>query len=242
VLNVGFAEEGRSGGVYHSRYDTFEHHSRFVDPGFVYDALLAKTVGRIVERVADSDRPVQNASGFADTISEYLDQVKKLADNEREQAETQAGLLRDHAFQVAADPTKSSGLPAPLGPVPHIEVASLEDAVDRLKRSAKAYDEALTKNGSRLSTAQLARVQSLMLDIDQTLAPDAGLPGRSWNKNLVYAPGRDTGYEAKTLPGIREAIEEHRWPDARRHAELTAHALNAYSDRLEQVTIILKGK
>jgi N-acetylated-alpha-linked acidic dipeptidase len=81
-----------------------------------------------------------------------------------------------------------------------------------------------------------------MLDIDQTLAPAVGLPGRTWNKNLVYAPGRDTGYEAKTLPGVREAIEERRWSDAPRYAELTANALNAYSDRLDQVTIILNGK
>lgn len=242
ALNVGFAEEGRSGGVYHSRYDTFEHHSRFVDPGFIYDALLAKTIGRMVERVADSELPVQNAGGLANAISEYLEQVKKLADEEREQAEAQAGLLRDRAFQLAADPTKSSGVPAALDSVPHIEVASLEDAVDRLKRSAKAYDDALAKNGPHLSPTQLARVQVLMLDIDQTLAPAVGLPRRTWNKNLIYAPGRDTGYEAKTLPGVREAIEERRWSDAPRYAELTANALNAYSDRLDQVTIILNGK
>jgi N-acetylated-alpha-linked acidic dipeptidase len=242
VLNVGFAEEGRSGGVYHSRYDTFEHHSRFVDPGFIYDALLAKTIGRIVERVADSELPVQDAGGFADAISQYLEQVKKLADEEREQAEVQTRLLHDRAFQLAADPTKSSGVPAALDPVPHIEVASLENAVDHLKRSSNAYDEALAKNSSHLSPTQLARVQLLMLDIDQTLAPAVGLPGRTWNKNLVYAPGRDTGYEAKTLPGVREAIEERRWSDAPRYAELTANALNAYSDRLDQVTSILNGK
>jgi len=242
ALNVGFAEEGHSSGVYHSRYDTFEHHSRFVDPGFVYDAMLARTVGRMVQRVADSELPVQNPTAFAEVISEYLDQVKKLASDEREEAETQAALLRDRAFQLAADPTKSSGLPAALDHVPHFEFASLEDAVDRLKRSAHAYDEALTKEGSHLSAAQLTRVQSLMLDIDQTLAPDVGLPGRSWNKNLIYAPGRNTGYETKTLPGVREAIEDRRWSDANRYAQLTAAALNAYSDRLDQATIVLKGK
>ena len=26
-----------------------------------------------------------------------------------------------------------------------------------------------------------------------------GLPGRDWYKNLIYAPGRFTGYGAKTL-------------------------------------------
>ena len=167
--------------------------------------------------------------------------MKKLADDKREEAETQARLLRDRAFQLAADPTKTSGLPTALDPVPHIEFAALEDAVDRLKRSAKAYDDALAKNASGLSGARLARLQALMLDIDQTLAPGVGLPGRTWYRNLIYAPGRFTGYGAKTLPGVREAIEERRWADANRYAKLTADALNAYSDRLEQATAVLNG-
>src|SRR6266851_2783060 len=241
ALDVGFYEEGHSGGVYHSRYDTFEHHSRFVDPGFVYDALLAKTVGRVVMRVAEAKVPVQRAGGFAQAVSDYLDEVKKLADEKREEAETQVKLLQDSAFQLADDPTKSSGLPTALDPVPHVEFAVLDDAVANLKRSARAYDDAVKKNGATLSAAQLARVQTLMLDIDQTLAPDIGLPGRSWYKNLIYAPGRFTGYEAKTLPGVREAIEDRRWADANRYAKLTAEALNAYSDRLDKATAVLKG-
>ena len=81
-----------------------------------------------------------------------------------------------------------------------------------------------------------------MLTIDQTLAPEEGLPGRPWYKNLVYAPGRFTGYEAKTLPGVREAIEDRRWADANRYAKLTADALNTYSDRLDKATAVLNGE
>jgi N-acetylated-alpha-linked acidic dipeptidase len=80
-----------------------------------------------------------------------------------------------------------------------------------------------------------------MFDIDQTLAPNVGLPGRAWYKNLIYAPGRFTGYGTKTLPGVREAIEDQRWADANRYAKLTADALNAYSDRLDKATAVLKG-
>ena len=125
--------------------------------------------------------------------------------------------------------------------VPHIKFAQIEDAVDRLKRSAKAYDETLAKDAAGLSGARLARLQSLMFDIDQTLAPKVGLPGRAWYKNLIYAPGRFTGYDAKTLPGVREAIEDQHWADANRYAKLTADALNAYSDRLDKATAVLKG-
>ena len=148
MLDVSFGEEGDPSGVYHSRYDTFEHHTRFVDPGFVYDALLAKTIGRVVLRVADSEVPVQRESDFADAVSNYLVEVKKLADDKREAAETQAGLLRDRAFQLAAD----------------------------LKLSARAYDDALAKSVAALSGARLTRVQILMSDIDQKLAFDAACP------------------------------------------------------------------
>jgi N-acetylated-alpha-linked acidic dipeptidase len=241
ALDVSFDGEGDAGGVYHSAYDTFEHHSRFVDPGFVYDALLAKTIGRLTLRLADAPAPQQRAGDMASVLADYLTEVKKLAEDKRQEAETQSALLRDHAFQLAADPTKSSALPTALERVPYIELAPLENAVDRLKRSAKAYDAAFAKSAAGLPVDRMARLQALMQTIDQTLAPDTGLPGRTWYKNLVYAPGRYTGYGAKTLPGVREAIEEQRWDDANRYAKLTAAAFDAYSDRLNQATAVLDG-
>ena len=114
ALNFGYGGEGESGGVYHSAYDTWEHHGRFVDPGFVYDALLAKTVGRAVLRVADARLPLQRAGDFAEAVAGYLSEVRKLADTERQAAEAQAALLRDHAYQLAADPTRPSPPPAAL--------------------------------------------------------------------------------------------------------------------------------
>jgi N-acetylated-alpha-linked acidic dipeptidase len=81
-----------------------------------------------------------------------------------------------------------------------------------------------------------------MLTIDQTLSPDVGLPDRPWYKNLIYAPGRFTGYGVKTLPGIREAIEERRWDDANRYGVLTAAALEAYAKRLDAARAVLEEK
>lgn len=78
-----------------------------------------------------------------------------------------------------------------------------------------------------------------MLTIDQTLAPTQGLPGRPWFKNLIDAPGRYTGYEVRTLPGITEALEEERWADANAYVHFTADAVNAYSKRLEEATALL---
>ncbi|HVU21911.1 MAG TPA: M28 family peptidase [Rhizomicrobium sp.] len=241
-LDVGFGAEGENGGIYHSRYDTWEHYKRFEDPGFVYEAALAKLVGRLVMRAADSDLPIQRTENFASTVDIYLKEVKKLADNKREAQETQAGLLKDRVFALTADPQKSSGDPTALKVVPKIDFAPMDAAVATLKASTKAYDDALASKGGTLSPDAKVKLRAIMLTLDQTLAPDVGLPVRPWFKNLIYAPGRFTGYGAKTLPGIREAIEEEHFDDADKYSKLTADALNAYSAHLDQATAVLNGK
>ena len=240
-LDFRYDDEGKAAGVYHSRYDTFEHHSRFVDPGFVYDTLLARTVGRAVLRVADADLPVERASDFASQMVQDLSELKKLAQDSREKQELQAGLLRDRVFELTADPTIPSGNPTALKEVPKFDFAPLEFAVKRLTESAKAYDDALTRNGASLSPDRLARLQELMNTIEATLTSDTGLPGRPWYRNLIYAPGTLTGYGTKTMPGVREGIEQERFDDATRYITLTAGVLNAYSDRLDQATAVLNG-
>jgi N-acetylated-alpha-linked acidic dipeptidase len=241
-VDIGFGEEGINGGVYHSRYDTFEHFERFGDPGLVYTAVLAKTIGRLVLRAADADLPVQQAGDFADTVVGYLDQVKKLEAAKRDAASMQSKMLLGNAFHLAADPTKASAAPATLLSVPPIDLKPMDLAVTRLAASAKAYDAALAQNGARVAPAVRLRVATLMQSIDQTLAPPVGLPERPWFKNLIYAPGRYTGYGAKTLPGLTEAIEEERWADANTYARYTADALSAYGARLDQATAALNGQ
>jgi len=113
-------------------------------------------------------------------------------------------------------------------------MAPLENAVDRLKRSAKAYDTALAAKGMSQPDPVKAKLIDLARQTEQSLTVDVGLPGRNWYKNLIYAPGRYTGYDAKTLPGVREAIEEERWADVDRYAALTGAALDAYADKLDE--------
>lgn len=241
ALDVEFDGEGSGGGVYHSRYDTFEHHSKWVDPGFVYDTTLSDLVGIAVLRLADSELPQQHAGNFADTMAWYVKELKTLADDKRQAQQTQAKLLADNVFALTADPTKSSGIPAALKPVPKFDFTPLDNAVAKLKASATAYDDAFAANAANLSPDARGKLWGVMQNIDQTLTPDVGLPGRPWFKNVIYAPGRLTGYGAKTLPGVREGIEDERWDDATAYIKITADALNAYSDRLDQATAILKG-
>ncbi|HRX40931.1 MAG TPA: transferrin receptor-like dimerization domain-containing protein, partial [Parvularculaceae bacterium] len=214
---------------------------KFVDPGAVYAGVLAKTTGRMVLRVANADLPPQRYGDFASTVAGYLDEVKALADANRDKAKAQAAAIEANMFKAAADPTKGFGAPTELKAVPHFNFAPLENAVDHLKESAKAYDAALAEKGPSLSDATKAKLFDLARETEQTLTPKVGLPGRSWYQNLVYAPGLLTGYGAKTLPGVREAIEQEHWDDVERYVGYTAAALDAYAAKLD-AGVKLMGK
>ena len=241
AIDFGYGGEGESGGVYHSLYDDYEHHSRFVDPGFAYDATLAKTVGRAVLRLADTDLPVQRYGDFASTVATYLEEVKKLDGAKRDEAKSQARLLAAGAYALAADPTKPHVNPTPLAQSPALDFAALETAVSKLKTSASAFDTALAAKGESLSKDQRAKLDGVIRPLDQSLLRPEGLPGRPWYMNMVYAPGRFTGYGAKTLPGVREAIEERRFTDAQTYVGLTSQALSAYAAELDKATAVVNG-
>ena len=241
AIDFGYGGEGESGGVYHSLYDDYEHHSRFVDPGFAYDATLAKTVGLAVLRLADTDLPVQRSGDFASTVATYLEEVKKLDGAKRDEAKSQARLLAAGAYALAADPTKPHVNPTPLAQSPALDFAALETAVSKLKTSASAFDTALAAKGESLSKAQRAKLDGVIRPLDQSLLRPEGLPGRPWYMNMVYAPGRFTGYGAKTLPGVREAIEERRFTDAQTYVGLTSQALSAYAAELDKATAVVNG-
>jgi N-acetylated-alpha-linked acidic dipeptidase len=242
ALNIGFGGEGSSGGVYHSAYDTYEHHSTFVDPGFVYAGVLAKTTGRLVLRMSEQDLPVQRYGDFADTVSTYLDEVKALATSKREAQTLQAKIIAANAYKLSDDPTETAGMPTPLKPVPFFNLAPLENAIARLKVSAKAYDTTLAANGAALTPDVKGKLVALAGKTEQAMTTEPGLPGgRGWYRNMIYAPGRFTGYGAKTLPGVREAIEDERWEDADAYAGYTAKAINAYADLLDQGVALMGG-
>ena len=241
-LNVGYGGEGNGGGVYHSAYDTWEHHAKFVDPGFAYAGALAKTVGRLVLRMSEADLPVQRYADFANTVSTYLDEVKKLADRMRDEQIAQAKLFAGNAFKLSDDPALSSGPPTRLKVVPYFNFAPIENAVARVKASAKAYDAALAAGGAALPAATKRKLVELAGRTEQALLMEPGLPGgRGWYKNMIYAPGRLTGYGAKTLPGVREAIEDERWTDVDTYAALIGKALTAYADRLDEGVALING-
>ncbi|MBU3078550.1 transferrin receptor-like dimerization domain-containing protein [Sphingomonas quercus] len=242
ALNIGYGGEDESGGVYHSIYDSFHHMTTFDDPGLKYGAALSKTVGRIVIRLAQADTPPARYADFADTVSRYLAELVKLQNDRQSEDDKRAKLTAEGAFRLVSDPLRPVGAPTPQAATPHIELAALANAVDRLKAAATAYDAAYAARGKTLAPAARAKLNDTLADIDQTMLDDKGLPGRPWFKNMIYAPGRFTGYGAKTLPGVREAIEERRFDDANEYAGRTARAITAYAVRLEQARGIVEGR
>ncbi len=198
---------------------------------------LAKVSGRLVLREADAEVLPMQFGGFVDTVAGYVDELKKLNTDMMTKTAAQTKLLGDHAFTLAADPAEITLPPAEDGPVPKIDFAPLDAAVSRLKASAKAYDEAAAKG---VAPAEAAKVNAVLRDIDQTLLDPEGLPGRPWFKNLAYAPGVLTGYGAKTLPGVREAIEGRRWAEAQTYVSKTAKVLDAYAARVDAATAALR--
>ncbi|MCU0890650.1 MAG: folate hydrolase, partial [Sandarakinorhabdus sp.] len=117
-------------------------------------------------------------------------------------------------------------------PTPALDLAALDAAITRLDAAAKAFDTAMAEKGATLTAAQQAALNAQLKGIDQALLSPTGLPSRPWFRNILYAPGFFTGYGAKTLPGVREAVEERRFDDATREAGIAAAAFNAYAARL----------
>ncbi|HEY2324398.1 MAG TPA: transferrin receptor-like dimerization domain-containing protein, partial [Thermoanaerobaculia bacterium] len=197
-----------------------------------YGVAQAKTAGRLVLRLADADVLPFEVTTFASTVATYADEVMKLADTERAKIEEKDRQLRDHTMELAADPTKTFVAPKAEPPAPHLEFAPLQNAVALLQRAAKDFDAASAK----ATPEQQAAVDHALMHFEQALTLEQGLPKRPWYRHFVYAPGYYTGYGVKTLPGVREAIEQHQWKDANDQIVLIAKVLDTYTAAVRQAT------
>src|SRR4029079_19552068 len=165
--------------------------------------------------------------------------VMKLADTQREKDRTLAELRREGAFKLASAPFDPMVAPADQGIAPLIDMLPVQNAVYHLKRAASAADAMLGRE-SALPAAKQAAINASLAQIDPLLIDPAGLPGRPWYKNLIYAPGTLTGYGAKTLPGVREGIEQRRFDNARAYVVRTARVLEDYANRLDAAVAMAK--
>jgi N-acetylated-alpha-linked acidic dipeptidase len=242
-LNIGYGGED-GGGSYHSIYDSFTHYTRFIDPNFDYGVALAQTGGRMVLRLADSDVLPLAFNNFSDAIDRYLREVTKLTDDMREETQSRNRLINDRTLQLVADPTQTYVVPKAETPVPYLNFAPLQNALARLKESARAYDAAMNDAASAGRTlapeAQKALDEALM-KTERAMTNEQGLPRRPWFKHQIYAPGFYTGYGVKTLPGVREAIEQRNWKEANDEVNVIAGTIENVAAQIDRATSIIKG-
>ena len=238
-LNLGF--EGETDyGVYHSAYDSFDHFRRFVDPDFAYGVALAKVAGRLMLRASQAQLLPAQQSDFAASVAGFDDELHKLADGMRVKTRELSKALDGGDFKLAADPKLSRAPPARDAEVPYLNFAELDNAVANLERSANAFDREyarLAAIDSADGNAAVERLNAMLTVLEQTLTDPKGLPGREWYQHMLYAPGFHTGYGVKTLPGIREAIEERRWDEANHYMGVVSRAINAYSASLDRAKV-----
>jgi N-acetylated-alpha-linked acidic dipeptidase len=110
------------------------------------------------------------------------------------------------------------------------ELAAIAKAADLYEAR---YKRALEKTPAA-QPERLAEAGELSYRVERSMLLPAGLPGREWFKHQIYAPGLYTGYDAKTLPGIREAAEAGRWDEANQQAEAVVQVLRAVRAQIEQ--------
>jgi N-acetylated-alpha-linked acidic dipeptidase len=234
-INLGYGGEGGGGGVYHSIYDDFYWYTHFSDTDFVYGRALSQTVGTAVIRIADAGLLPFQFGNFSETVRTYIDELKKLDADQRAQIEEQNRELDEGVFAAAADPRKIS-IPPPRSPVPpHLNFAPLENGIDALARSAKNYDAARVK----ATSSNIQAVNAKLIESERRLTDAAGLPGRPWFRHMIYAPGFYTGYGVKTIPGVREAIEQKRWQEADEQIQRAGTILTKEADLLDEATAAL---
>jgi N-acetylated-alpha-linked acidic dipeptidase len=240
ALNLGYGGEGDSGGVYHSVYDSFDHYTRFVDPDFAYGIALAQTGGRAVLRFANAEVLPYAFSNFSDSVGKYVHEVAELADDMREESKEKNRRIADKTFVAVFDPTEPYVVPTPDEPVPFLNFAPLQNAFSRLQESARKYDAASRANGSKLSAQTQQALDQALMQTERAMVREQGLPRRPWFKHQIYAPGFYTGYGVKTLPAIREAIEQRNWTEAEQQIGLVSDTINQIAAAIDRATSQLK--
>ncbi len=228
-LNVGFGGEGQYG-QYHSIYDSFDHYRRFMDPEFEYGVALARVGGRLLLRLANAEVLPFEFTRLAATVGRYVDELEELAAKMREETAAANRRIADGVYRLAWDPRESWVEPEPEEPVPFLNFAPLRNALARLEAAAAGYDPAASLE---LSAPRRAELDRLLYLSERALTRDHGLPGRPWYVHHVYAPGFYTGYGVKTLPGVREAIEQRQWVEAGQQIAIAAEVLTAAAAAIE---------
>ncbi|MFS4494020.1 M28 family metallopeptidase [Maribacter sp. 2308TA10-17] len=234
-LNLGFGGEN-AGGEYHTIYDTYPHYKRFKDPEFAYGVALANTAGRITLRLANADMLPFEFKQWHKTVSGYLDGIMKQTKKMRKDVEKHNMMVEKNMFELAADPKKPFFKPKKKESIPYLDFTPLQNELAALKASIGILAKA---DVSKLSKEKRNSLNKRLMLAEHVLTSEEGLPRRSWFKHQIYAPGFYTGYGVKTLPGVREAVEQKNWKEAQEQIAKLANTLKDFDKHLQEMAAML---
>lgn len=230
-LSIGYGGED-DGGEYHSIYDSYDLYAKFKDPGFNYGVTLAQTAGRAVLRLANADILPFDFTHLYNTIDDYGKDLMNNLQKQRESTEIENKIINSGGYSLGEDPTKKLVPPVTKSEVPYLDFSPLQNALESLKKSTdtlkSVYKEKI--NSNMVTEA----FNEFLYKAEQQLLTDTGLPRRKWYKHTLYAPGFYTGYGVKTMPGIREAIEQRNWLEAQQQIKIDAASINKLADYLQK--------
>jgi N-acetylated-alpha-linked acidic dipeptidase len=152
----------------------------------------------------------------------------------RETTEVENEIIRSGGYILGNDPEKNLIPPAEKSIVPFLDFSPLQNALTKLKKSADSLQAVFE---DKVESAKVSKeFNEALYTAEQQLLTEAGLPRRQWYKHTLYAPGFYTGYGVKTMPGIREAIEERKWQEAQEQIEVVAKTLNKLADYFKVIS------
>ena len=246
IATLDMAYEGETEqGIYHSIYDDFFWYTHFSDNDFVYGRALSQTVGTAVMRLADAEVLPFDFVDFADTVQKYTRDLQKLLKDKQDEIRERNQELDEGVFKATFDPRKPTVAPPREEMPPHLNFAPMENAGEALARSAERYHKALSAKQGALSeseASQLAALNAKLIESERTLTNDAGLPRRPWYKHLLYAPGVYSGYGVKTVPGVREGIEQKKYAEAEQEIVRVGKALQDEASLIDSAAQMLESK
>jgi len=242
TLDLGYGGEDEQG-IYHSIYDDFYWYTHFSDYDFVYGRALSQTVGTTVMRLADAEVLPFQFTNQADTVHKYIGELQKLLKDKQEEVRERNQQLQEGVFKATFDPRRPTVAPAREEIPPHLDFAPLENAADALSRSAERYQKALGTKQAGLDQQGVETLHALnakLIESERKLTNEDGLPRRTWYKHLLYAPGVYSGYGVKTVPGVREGIEQKNYAEANQEIVRVAKALEAESTLIDSAAQMLE--
>jgi N-acetylated-alpha-linked acidic dipeptidase len=242
TLNIGFGGLDDDG-IYHSIYDDFYHFTHFSDTTFVYGRALAQTAGTAVMRFADADLLPYDFTGLADTVQTYIKELQNLLKQEQDRIKERNAEIEEGVFAAINDPHQPLVPPKVELVPPAINFAPLENAAAALTKAAERYRKAADAARPKIAASpSVAAINARLIQSERQLTDADGLPRRPWYRHLLYAPGFYTGYAVKTMPGVREGIEEKKYAEAESEVVRVAKALdretslvNAAAEDLEKL-------